>query len=1239
MEEGTWNVLDSYFQNNKNFLTKHHLDSYNDFIFNKIPFIIKSLNPYIVLKNDDQGKPLHEIRIYIAGINGDAIYFNKPTISEDKKSRLLLPNEARLKKLTYSSDIYVDIDVLYINKLTNKDKKVEFKKIKIGTIPIMLHSKLCSLYQQPPHVLREMGECPFDQGGYFVVDGKEKVIVAQERITTNRLYINKGREADYAFDGVIRCTTEQAAIFPKTVGIKVFAPHKSRKNAIVFSIPNIEREVPLFAMFRLLGVESDKEILEHILYDLDDGVAKIMKEFLFYSIVDGSFIYTQEEALAFFAQYVEYKNTDYVRFVITNDLFPNMNEVKEDGTTQVSLTKKALFLGHVANNIVKICLGLMKESDRDNYAFKRVDLSGFLMSNLFRDFYNLFRNECRNNVDKEYNLGPWSKEDDISNLINDGTRWKVFNSNLIENGMVRSLKGSWGINKDPSKAGIVQDVSRLSYIGFVSHLRRVNTPIDRSIKIVAPHRLHPSQYGCMCPCESPDGASIGLLKNFAMLCYVTFDCSSKEILACLKDLGITLVEHIVPADVIGNAKVLINNNWVGITNDPDKIVRRLRLLRRNGLINITTSISWNIFEGVVNINTDAGRCCRPLYIVKSANKLSISPQMLQKLRTKQWTWFDLVRGGSLDSKDFDVTNCRYISPYDLFGTKDEDEITNRLEENAACIEYIDVEEANTCMIAMQFKDLENQMVQYTHCEIHPSTIFAVLTANIPFANHNQAPRNYFSGAQGKQAIGVYNTQFNNRMDTASLVLHYPQRRLVNTRYMNYINNNALPNGYNTIVAIMTYTGYNQEDALIINEGAIRRGLFNLTYYKTIVMDEEENPFTGEKIVFANPTELVKNGIPVEEFGKRFANYTKIDENGLPKENVKIGEGDVYVGKTLVKAIQVDDDDQEKETLFKKKKKAETYKDKSVVAEKIMSGTVDKVFCFKNESGLRTAKIRFRKVRIPELGDKHGSSHAQKGTIGMIIPHENMPYTADGIVPDLIINPHAIPTRMTIAHLVECVMSKLGCLEGQFYDGTPWCNQNIESSYERLERHGYERYGNEIMYNGITGEQIPTEIFIGPTYYLRFKHMVADKINSRAGNGESGYTGLTRQPVKSRAKAGGLRIGEMETGAILAHGISSFLRESTMERSDKYDCFIEDDTGDIARANGSKGYFDATTEANKFSHVQIPFAAKTFIQELQTMSICPKLVLGDQEVGEDFFDDCEMDEEDVGAGDDDTRDEE
>lgn len=1203
--EDTWRVIDRYFKTNPYFLTKHHLDSWNDFVSTKISSTIRVLNPFVILKNQDNGKVTHEINIFVGGQNGDEIFLNKPTIFEHGEQRVMYPNEARIRDLTYQSELYANIYVQYVTREKQdmggehvKMEEIVLKNIKIGALPIMLHSKLCCLFNQPFDILREMGECPYDQGGYFIVDGKEKVIVAQERIALNKLFINKSGNEYFSHEALVRCTSEDNPLFPKTIHIYVAKDKnnfdyrkKTQKgripNSITMTIPNVNKEIPIFIIFRALGIEGDKDILELITYDVDDQKNECIIDFLRYSILDAGNVTTQEAALAMLQSHVEYNTLEKVKHVLTHDLFPNVG---------YSLKNKALFLGHLIHKLVKTALGIIPESDRDNYVYKRVDISGFLVGNLFRDYYNQFRNAVRSTVDRQYLTGPWRSTKDITNLINKTNTNYIFNNRIIEDGFKKSLKGSWGRSMveemqdtENIKQGIVQDLSRISYMGFISHLRRVNTPIDPTSKIVAPHRLHPSQWGIMCPIESPDGGSIGLLKHFAVLCNVTFESGTKSIMECLQDTRIVrFIDGISTTFVHDNTKVLINSNWVGVTADAPKLYSILKLLKRNSFINKYVSIAWDIIHMEINISTDAGRCVRPLYVVKNG-KLLIE-QHLSKVASH--SWHALVEGRLENPKE------DFVKPSEFFKTEDYEKIAKQLEEYQAPIEYLDVEETNGSLIAIDGLRLASNKY-YTHCEIHPSTILSVVSQNIPLLNHNQAPRNIFFGAQAKQAIGTPMTNFNNRIDTMSYVLHYPQKQLVTTRYKEYLYNNALTGGENLIVAIATWTGYNQEDSIILNKSAMQRGMFNMTYFKNVIEKEGDNPKDNERIVFQNPLQAIDNGLEVHQM--KFARYRKtLDENGFPNLNVYIAENDAIIGKTLIKTEFVEEG---VENIFGNKVKKELYYDKSLVADKTISGIVDKVIVYNDIENIKTCKVRFRKVRFPELGDKLASCHAQKGVIGMILSHENMPFTKDGIVPDIIINPHAFPTRMTIGHLLECILSKACVLKGKMLDATAFNNNDYSDILDELEtRFNIERYGNELLYNGRTGEQIPTEIFIGPTYYQRLKHMVADKINYRTSGP---ITATTRQPTKGRGNNGGLRIGEMERDSILSHGMSAFLKESLMERSDKYAFHVEKSTGDIATTNKNK-FFPTKDDNMFFDTVQTPYAFKLFIQEMKGMGIKAEL---------------------------------
>ena len=1184
-----WNIINSYFNSNNYYFTNIQIESYNDFIGNKLPYTIKTLNPFTMLKkNLETDELLYEVNVYIGGKDGDKIYLGKPVLHEDGSNKPLYPNEAKLKDLHYCSDLYADVLIEYITYDKN-DKKIintkEFKLTKLGLIPIMVHSNLCILNNQTSSVLTEMGECPYDQGGYFIVSGKEKVIITQERIATNKIFITKSSEDFFSYEATIRCTSKENILFPKTINFGIYNEDYNkglRKNAIVLTCPNIDKNIPLFLMFRALGIESDKEILNYILYDIENKNNKKLLDFLRYSLIDSNYIYNQQQALEYLAQYTSYKNVDNIQYVLTNDFLPNVGR---------DYNNKAFFLGYLINKIVKTKLNIISETNKDNYLFKRVDLSGYQLSNLFRDFYNKLRNNIKNTMDKQYNYGHWKNTGDISNLINSNNIKKIFDNKIITDGMIKSLKGNWGMLNDPNKMGIVQDLSRLSYLGYLSHVRRINTPIDRSIKLVEPHRLGGTQFGSMCPIESPDGGNIGLLKHFPIMTIVSYDIEIDNIINCLEDHKMIYLNDISTNDVLKGTKIFINNNWIGLHFDPYFIYRLLINLRRIGVFHNTISISWYVQDNEIHILTDSGRVLRPLYVVKNNELLLDNNSIIDNIKKQDFEWNDLINKKN-------NYNFKYNKDLlDKFKTKDKENNKqidfNKFNNSINLIEYIDIEESNNSLIAMNRKYLENKLNHYTHCEIDPSTILSVYSNVIPFSDHNPYPRNAFGAQQGKQAIGIYATNFNNRIDTASYIIHYPQRALVHTKYTQYTHNEELPNGENLIVAIATYTGFNQEDSIIVNKSSIERGMFNITKFKSFIDEETINKNDNEKTIFKNPIDIINNGTPMKF---KLANWEYIDNNGIPKVNSYINEEDVILGK-----VKIIEELQDTENIFSKKVTKTVYVDNSIIGDKIKKGFIDKVFVYKNEDNLNKVKMRFRKSMIPELGDKMSSRAGQKGVCGMIYAQEDMPFNKDGIVPDIIINPHAIPSRMTIGQLIECVLCKLGCKYAMSIDGTTFNNQKTKELFNLLDIKNIHKYGDEIMYNGFTGEQIPCHIFIGPTYYYRLKHMVSDKINYR--NSDGPITATTKQPTQGRAKGGGLRIGEMEKDALIGHGLGSFLKESMMERSDKFKYSIENENGTIA-IKTKDNLISTYKEADNldFSNIETPYTFKLLLQEMEAFSI-------------------------------------
>ena len=522
-----------------------------------------------------------------------------------------------------------------------------------------------------------------------------------------------------------------------------------------------------------------------------------------------------------------------------------------------------------------------------------------------------------------------------------------------------------------------------------------------------------------------------------------------------------------------------------------------------------------------------------------------------------------------------------------------------LEEGA--VEFLDTEEEEGTLIAMHLADLHTDrgMYRYTHCEVHPSTILGICASIIPFPDHNQSPRNTYQSAMSKQAIGIYATNYEKRMDTLAHVLYYPQKPLATTRAMNHLNFRELPAGTNAIVAIMCYSGYNQEDSVIMNQSAIDRGFFRSTYYRTF-RDEEKRvacAAAGRELseTFERPNCATTAGM------RGSAEYRKLDSDGLVEMGVRVSGDDVLIGKTTP-ILATEDGASASAGATKHHER----RDASTALKSTESGYVDQVMLSTNQEGRKFVKVRVRSTRIPELGDKFASRHGQKGTMGLSMKEVDLPFTADGITPDILVNPHAIPSRMTIAHLIEALASKVAALTGDEADCTPFTSVTVDDVSNCLQNFGYQKRGWETLYNGHTGKRMEAPIFLAPTYYQRLKHFVADKIHSRA---RGPVALLTRQPMEGRARDGGLRFGEMERDCMISHGSAAVLKERLFDVSDAFRVHVCDLCGMIAVANLSKGSFLCKACRNKtqVSQVMIPYAMKLLIQELMAMSIAPRLV--------------------------------
>ena len=1205
VDKVVWNIIDTYFKDNPDFLIKHQTDSYNLFFSSGIKQIFKERNPIRILKEQDPKTKqfAYECNLYLAGKSGDRLYYGKPIIYDDNDNvHFMYPNEARLRNMTYGFTIHYDVEVDFTIENDEDPENpiktsITLEKILLGKFPIMMQSNFCILKGLSRHVRFNMGECRNDPGGYFIIDGKEKSIVCQEKFADNMLYIRDKVNDLYTHSAEIRSVSEDASKPIRTVAVRMVASTPTKKNEqIVVNVPNVRKPVPLFIVMRALGIISDHEIVRYCLLDLKKN--EHLVDSLVPCVYDAGEIFTQEAALKYMATLTKGKTVSHVMEILMNYFLPHVSIT--------NLQQKAFFLGYIVFRLLRVVKKEEAATDRDNFKYKRVELTGNLLHSLFTEYYKLQERNIFLGIDKEYFYKKGVYQKNFISLIQNNYQ-DFFKERIIETGFRKAFKGNWGAETHTKRAGIVQDLNRLSFNSAVSQLRKLNLDMDASAKVVGPRLCHGSQWGIIDPVDTPDGGNVGLHKHLAMTTHITKGCSGFPMINWLRENSMQILQECSIEFLSQSTKVFVNGSWCGVVSNPIVLLDTLKFNRRLGLIPVYTSFYWNIPNNEIMIYTDSGRLCRPLFYVSAATK-TISydlPHLEKKLDQQDYSWQQLFTGFiKKQDPDFHIDACKIYTIKDLYGAIPEDE----LDKNKGIIEYIDTAEHEGALVSVEHKDFTKTRI--TNVEIHPSLMLGVMGNQVVFPEHNQLPRDLFSCGQSKQAVSMYHSNFQNRIDKMGVILNYGQMPLIKSRYLKYIHNEEHPYGENPIVAIMCYNGYNVEDAILFNEGSIKRGMFRTTYFNMYEAREENSKVAGG-LTDTRFTDVQSRNVAGLKPG---VDYSYLDKHGLVEENTLLNDKIAIIGKV---SNTIDDPD--------------TLVDSSITPKKGQLGYVDKSFITEGEEGFRIAKVRIREERIPAIGDKFCSRCGQKGTVGLVIPEENMPFSEDGLRPDIIVNPHALPSRMTIGQLVECVMGKACVNYGGFGDCTAFVNKGPKHKVfgKLLTKVGYHSSGNQILYNGMTGEQLETEIFFGPTYYMRLKHMVKDKINYRA---RGPRTMLTRQTVQGRANDGGLRIGEMERDCLIAHGVTNFLQESMLVRGDDYYMAVCNKTGTIAVYNESKNIFlspmadgpiqftgTITEEMNiqtisrygkDFSVVRVPYSFKLLMQELQTMNVQMRIITED-----------------------------
>ena len=930
-------LIDRYYKTTTYPYTRHHIDSYDQFLKKDLPSILQSQNPVLLMK--DLIDPItntyrYKVEIYIGGESGTEIEIGTPTVSlqNTEEVRILFPNEARLRNLTYASTVYANILVKITYTEIDSGVKVArvldpspdtFQKLPLFKIPIMLHSRYCVLNGKPKEFLRQAGECPYDHGGYFVVGGAEKVLITLQEQAFNTLYITP-----QASDPKVKIYSSISCLNAETRLVKrVSIGYMRKEGTLQVSLPFVRKSIPLFVLFRALGFQSDEEILRMIYPDFEAPEAKLMLPKLHASIVDGYPFTNTYLSIQYIKTLTKGFSEAHVLDIIRNQMFIHM---QNDPTSQ------ALFLGDCVRRILRVNEGFDKGTDRDDIRNQRCLTSGFLVQMLFSNAYKLWMKAFTLSIDREYeaNKRTLYKGENFRNIFQPGNTAKIFAQGMLTEGIMRGFKGKWGTGLGEEKSGVLQALSRLSYCDFISHCRRVILNFDTGMKLTGPRKLHPSQFGYFCTNETPSGSSIGVTKNLNVLSAISTPIEMTSFTAWLRSKGrVYLSEDVTMEQRSVFVPVYLNNGMFGYTAKPQLLDQVLKSLKRSGCLPYSISTTFSIRERKVQIFADGGRPLRPLIWLSSGATLPSAK--LAGLRT----WRDLVMGtltvraqAGLDATDF-------IDPY---VDKPLEEYPTALAPFTGAIEYVDPYEHNESYIAT-FP--EYIMPETTHVEVHPSTIMSIMTTLIPFPNHNQSPRNQLSCSQSKQGISIYASNWQNRFDNTAHVLCYGEAPLTRTIYTNYLGEGRMPYGSNIILAIACWTGYNQEDGIVFNHDAFQRGLFRSIAYRSYEAFEEDDEMAKVKTRFGNPA-LIASWKDL----KPGLNYNKLDDRGIIKEGEYCDENTVLVGSYMTSELGI-------------------ITDASITPQVWTTGRVDKIAVMVDNMGRRLVKIRLVQDRIPELGDK------------------------------------------------------------------------------------------------------------------------------------------------------------------------------------------------------------------------------------------------------------------------------